>query len=831
MIIQPKKELLEAILGYQAGDGGAFDAIYYGSAPYITKCVLNVLNRTAPGASEDLQQDIIQDTYLTIAEKLHTLQRPEAFFQWAGQIATRHAQRTWNKEVHRQEMEQSDGELDFEIMDEDFIPEDILQNKELQLRIRKMLEELPTNQYLCIVEYFYNGLKETEVAAKLGMPVNTVKTNLSRAKKKLKTMLASEEQGSVKLRSMGWLLLMLLLLEAQTLVLDPEKAAKLLGRIRSAMGAAAGGSAGAAGAAASAAANGSAAGGFLASLWGKIVVGVAAAAVLIGGTVAGNGLLRSLVDREAHKPGQTLPIIDYDPMDSETVEESWHGLTLVVSSELGEQWDEEYTYRLEDSFTGETVTSGSGVGEIEIETKPGQYTLIIDSPRHRTLREQITLQNREYSRLYLQLITDGSWLGHVDCARISDWLQYLDLPVGIQEVPSLFVNDCSAENTGILLGTLENALPCETRQPNILIYYPENEAYVLAEGREFAQRYIRELFGYLPEGGIPEQLLQLPETEEQIDYISEVRCFEKLDADRIRVWVDVVRQVYLVQGDTLYATEKTVSYNIVATLRYSKDCTMNWELETAVCYVPDQELPPVEQGALLEASPTDDAAYAQLTSQAVDAREWEENGPVILTEEQRQRMENVLLCTAYADSGIISRMTLASYGGLLADVQPERNPFLKATKPAQSNWDKCEVLLLLAWLREPGLQVKQESGYRCGDSGSLSYDSAGAQELMAGLFGAFDISELDGNVILQGYDTEISGGRLYQPKTNVYQSRYGDGYGTLTLDKLENLGEGKIRICATYRADVTLSCVYEAVKNPDSYIGYTLTGVSYTFAE
>ena len=89
MIIQPNQELTQAIARYQNGDMAAFDIIYYNSLPYITKCVLNVLNRTAPGASEELRQDIIQDTYMTIADKLNTLQAPRGLLPVGG--ADRHA--------------------------------------------------------------------------------------------------------------------------------------------------------------------------------------------------------------------------------------------------------------------------------------------------------------------------------------------------------------------------------------------------------------------------------------------------------------------------------------------------------------------------------------------------------------------------------------------------------------------------------------------------------------------------------------------------------------------------------------------------------------------
>lgn len=210
MAIQPTKEMIQAIHNYKQGQRQEFHIIYTNSLPYLSKCILNVVNRTAPNASEELVQDILQDTYMSIAEKLDTLQNEESFFQWAGQIATNHALRTWSKNARHMEFEQSQEELLYEIPDEQFIPEDILQSKEKQHLIRQMLQELPTGQYLCLVEYFYNELKETEIAEKLDMPLGTVKTNLFRAKKKLKQIVQThEKKHGVKLYSMSWLLIVL----------------------------------------------------------------------------------------------------------------------------------------------------------------------------------------------------------------------------------------------------------------------------------------------------------------------------------------------------------------------------------------------------------------------------------------------------------------------------------------------------------------------------------------------------------------------------------------------------------------------------------------------
>ena len=141
MAIQPTPELIRAIQNYKQGRQQDFEVLYRSSLPYLTKCVLNVINRTTSGADETLLQDILQDTYLTIAEKLDTLQKEEAFYQWAGQIATNHALRTWKKAIQRQEQEQAEDDLLYELADEQFIPEDILADREKQQLIRNMLQE------------------------------------------------------------------------------------------------------------------------------------------------------------------------------------------------------------------------------------------------------------------------------------------------------------------------------------------------------------------------------------------------------------------------------------------------------------------------------------------------------------------------------------------------------------------------------------------------------------------------------------------------------------------------------------------------------------------
>lgn len=344
MAIKASDKLISAVRRYQAGDDSAFDIIYYESIQYITRCVLNVVNKTAADASDDAKQDIIQETYMTVAAKLHTLQNPEAFLQWAGQTATRLAERTWIRDSRRYQQEMPEEDLLYEPVDESFIPEDILQNREKQRIIRQILEELPTTQYLCIVEYFYNGLKEAQVAEKLGMPLNTVKTNLRRAKQKLKDAIeTTEKTEGIRLHSMGWLLWLYFLQDMRNTVMDPKQQDALLGKIRAGMGAAAGAagagaaasaagaSAGAGAASSAAGASGSAAAaGFFSTLGGKITAAVLAVAISVGAVAGGIG---------AKEPDPNLPQATL--YTAEELEELQHLLNYTMAAEF---------YKFEDSI-------------------------------------------------------------------------------------------------------------------------------------------------------------------------------------------------------------------------------------------------------------------------------------------------------------------------------------------------------------------------------------------------------------------------------------------------------------------------------------------------
>ena len=77
-------------------------------------------------------------------------------------------------------------------MDVEQIPDDSVRTIEQEDWVRRGLDELPTTQRLTVELVFYLGLSYEEVAAVTECPINTVKTRMFHARRKLKEQLEGE---------------------------------------------------------------------------------------------------------------------------------------------------------------------------------------------------------------------------------------------------------------------------------------------------------------------------------------------------------------------------------------------------------------------------------------------------------------------------------------------------------------------------------------------------------------------------------------------------------------------------------------------------------------
>ncbi|MDE6568681.1 MAG: sigma-70 family RNA polymerase sigma factor, partial [Lachnospiraceae bacterium] len=207
--MKPTQNLRQAVISYREGKAEAFTTLYEESSRYIYTCIYKVMQGN--DNAQDIISDIMQDTYVEISKNIGQLKDEDSFLSWAGSIATRKCY-AWLKKNNRYVLlDEADDTFDDLADSDDIIPEAVMQSREKQRLVREIIDtRLTQMQKLCIIEYYYNEQKQSEIARELGIPENTVKTNLSRAKAKIKDgVLDIEKKQGTKLYSVAPLLLFL----------------------------------------------------------------------------------------------------------------------------------------------------------------------------------------------------------------------------------------------------------------------------------------------------------------------------------------------------------------------------------------------------------------------------------------------------------------------------------------------------------------------------------------------------------------------------------------------------------------------------------------------
>ena len=306
------EQLFVAVSNLIAGDMDSYYTMYDLSIKYIYKIIYDIVK------DYHTTEDLIQETYITIFNKINTLQDSRKFYSWAGRIATNHTLRYIQS--NRRELltlDQEDGDSDF-IFDlasqdnEEFIPENILMDMEKQRLIAEIIDGLSVDQKLVIQYFYYEELSVGEIAALMGCPAGTIKSRLSYARKAIKdAVIDLDVNENTRLYSLSALPLFFLLFKVSVDKFVFANAVATGVGIAGAVGegtaggagaigeGAASGGAGAVGGASSGTVSGTSAGGAVAtsaskgllakigtSLGAKIAIGVAATGLVVTGGIA-----------------------------------------------------------------------------------------------------------------------------------------------------------------------------------------------------------------------------------------------------------------------------------------------------------------------------------------------------------------------------------------------------------------------------------------------------------------------------------------------------------------------------------------------------------------
>ena len=329
---------------------------------------------------EDAAMDMLQETYLEISKSISQLKRPEDFLSWAAMIANRKCFAYLKKQKNivlvdenslGGDSEDTKGDYFENIADkEEFIPETVLQDREKQRLIKEIIDGLNDMQRLCVIGFYYNEQKQEEIAEELGIPVNTVKSHLNRAKAKIKEAVVElDVKKGTRLYSFAPFIALLFREEAQACVLKP-----MLEAVAAAVGLSSAGSV------AGAATGGNL--GFVAKLkaaWSgastavktKVAIGAAVGAVAVGGvsTVMLNDdnkqyviseesqeLLDDIIELCKNQQFSQICTLDYSEMIEQIEFNGKRSYGLNISAENGKRMNYHYyngnSRKLLTEFTG-----------------------------------------------------------------------------------------------------------------------------------------------------------------------------------------------------------------------------------------------------------------------------------------------------------------------------------------------------------------------------------------------------------------------------------------------------------------------------------------------
>ena len=194
-----KQDRIELVQRAVEGDKEAFTNLYtltYSEVYHIVKVFIH---------NEDTAQDIVQETYYKSLRKIKQLKEPDKFPVWIKKIAVNTAKAHLRKVdwVLFSEADGEGGKSIAELQDErlEHIPEIVVDQAETKKLIDQILGELDEKQRMVVGMFYYEQMSVNEIAEALNCSVNTVKSRLNYARKKIGKEIAELEKKGVILRT------------------------------------------------------------------------------------------------------------------------------------------------------------------------------------------------------------------------------------------------------------------------------------------------------------------------------------------------------------------------------------------------------------------------------------------------------------------------------------------------------------------------------------------------------------------------------------------------------------------------------------------------------
>jgi len=175
--------LKELVKRSRNGDTQAMEAIY----DYFNRSLYNLVYRYT--YNSEIAEDLLQDIFLRVFTKLHTLKKEETFVSWLYRVAIntcftylRTRKSHYHRTVSLNDMEERIGEETFESGD-----------KIMKTSLEDAIKNLPARQKTIFLLHDVQGFKHEEIAGMLGCSVGSSKSQLFKARIKIREHLKNKQ--------------------------------------------------------------------------------------------------------------------------------------------------------------------------------------------------------------------------------------------------------------------------------------------------------------------------------------------------------------------------------------------------------------------------------------------------------------------------------------------------------------------------------------------------------------------------------------------------------------------------------------------------------------
>lgn len=177
---------VELIHRVAARDGAAFEALYRGYCPRLRRFVARITR------CPQIVDEIVNDTMLVVWRKASSFNLASKVSTWIFGIAFRRALKASKRLDNPMEFDPDDCQAASTSE-----PERLLLEEERRATIARALRAL-SHEHRAVLELcYFDGRSFAEIAGIMGCPVNTVKTRMFHARRRLRTLMADKSSVEI----------------------------------------------------------------------------------------------------------------------------------------------------------------------------------------------------------------------------------------------------------------------------------------------------------------------------------------------------------------------------------------------------------------------------------------------------------------------------------------------------------------------------------------------------------------------------------------------------------------------------------------------------------